>query len=539
MTAGLDQFEKGKKISHEDPLGALNYFQEALEFSLESADERFQMEILLELCVIHRTMSNVKDGFSCAAKVVELAQQLSEEVSLIKAYNYLGIFCYYSGLYKRALNYFYDGIERCKEWQGDKIQVSFYTNIGETYKALGSLNQSLSYFERAYGLARTIGIRPYYTPILCNLGDVYMKKNDFDMAMAYFNQADEYRSESVDKLYAAELEFKKGILRKHFGEYEQALIFYNQAEANYRKINHKFYLFDVLIHKTELSPYVNGLDCEVLLNEARRIAVEITSQTKMATIEYKLHELAIEKGDYKLALEHFKEYHEYAARADAQSLLSKLEIMNIEQTLTFESERALDLQDFANMEIFSNQDMEAYIQFLHKDLQFKAYVDELTGLANRRKINEKLKSLQKPCGGKIHGLLLIDIDHFKLVNDSEGHLYGDRCLMRVAKVIREWAFPYQLFTGRYGGEEFLCVIENIKSEELVLLAEEIRQSIEQEEISYQLDGEKKILTVSVGCSIVENVDYGEVVRLLDLADRSLYMAKSAGRNRIMVNNFSK
>lgn len=538
MTAGEELFQKGKKISQENPLGALNYLQDALEVSMESENAQFELDVLLELCVIHRTMSNVKEGFSCAAKAVELAQQLAQEKSLIKAYNYLGIFCYYSGLYKRALHYFYDGIERSRDLKGDKILVSFYTNIGETYKALGSLNQSMSYFERAYALARTLVLRPYYTPILCNLGDVYMKKNDFDMALAYFKQADEYRSESVDKLYAAELEFKKGNLKKHFGEYEEALAFYNIAESKYRQINHKFYLFDVLIQKSELSAHLSGLDCETLLNEARRIAVEITSQTKMATIEFKLHELAANQGDFKTALEHFKEYHEYAARADAQSLLSKLEIMNIEQSLNFESERALDLQDFANMEIFSNQDMEAYIQFLHKDLQFKAYVDELTGLANRRKINEKLKALLKPGNDKVHGLLLIDIDHFKLVNDSEGHLYGDRCLMRVAKVIREWAYLYNLFTGRYGGEEFLCVVENIKKEELVNLAEEIRSSIEKEEITYALDGEVKILTVSVGCSFIEDVDYQEVVRLLDLADRSLYMAKSAGRNRIMINHYN-
>lgn len=537
MSEALDQFAKGKLMSREDPIGALNCYLEVKESEEAATDPKLMLDILLELCHVYRTMSNVNEGFTSAAKAVEIAKSLDEEMSLLRAFNFLGIFCFYSGLYKRALHYFYDGLERSKEIQGDRIQVSFYTNLGETYKALGSLSQSLNYFERAYALARTLSLRPYYTPVLCNLGDVYMKKNDYDMAMAYFKQADEYSGESIDGIYTAELELKKGILRRHFGEYQEALLMFNHAENCYRKLNHRFYLFDVLIQKAELSHQIGGLDCQTLLNEARQIAVEITSQSKMATIEYKLHELALEQQDYKKALEHFKEYHEYAARADAQSLLSKLEIMNIEQSVSMDAEHAFDLQDFANMEIFSNQDMENYIRFLHKDLQYKAYVDELTGLANRRKINEKLKSLLKPSPEKIHGLLLIDIDHFKLVNDSEGHLFGDRCLMRVAKVIREWAYQHSLFTGRYGGEEFLCLVENIKSDELVNLAEQIRLRIEAEGITYQLDGENKVITVSVGCSFVEDVDYSEVVRLLDLADRSLYMAKSAGRNRIMVNRF--
>lgn len=523
-----------RALKGSDPLGALGLLSSALEHHIDmTQDER--LKVLLELCYVHRTMTNVKDGFTVATEALELAKQQNRIKEVVKAYNFLGIFCYYSGLYKRSLNYFYDGLDSSYQLNDEKSQVSIYTNIGETYKALNSFNQAINFFERAYGLARSSQLKQYYTPVLCNIGDIYLKRMDLEMANAYFKQADEYRDESVDLIYCAELDYKRALLLKKTGITSEALCLLEESEGQYRRLNHKFYLIDVLIELAELRAESELYDSESHLMEARQIAIEINAQGKLATIAQRLSYLCEKQDNYKGALDYYKTYHEYAAKSDANAILNKLEIMNLDQRQQ-ENMSEIDVKDFANLEIFSNADINTFIDFYHKELEYKANTDELTGLPNRRRINEQIRRLLMPEEYRVNAFFLLDIDHFKLVNDSEGHLFGDRCLMRVAKVIREWAYAYNIFAGRYGGEEFLGLAENIEETEILRLAEDLRERIENEQIVYRLDSEERVLTVSIGCAKFASGDSHEPVKLLELADRSLYMAKSAGRNRIMFVN---
>lgn len=523
--------EEVRDLKGSNPLGALGLLTQALEQKDKLPPEE-QLQVLLELCYVHRTMTNVKDGFTIATEALELAKQLKISQEVVKAYNFLGIFCYYSGLYKRALNYFYDGLDNSYNINNDKSQVSIYTNIGETYKSLNSFNQAINYFERAYGLARSSQLKQYYTPVLCNIGDIYLKRSDLEMASAYFKQADEYRSESVDLIYCAELDYKRALLLKKANLLTDAFVLLQEAENQYRRLNHKFYLIDVLVELAELKSDQEVTYSEQHLMEARQIAIEISAQGKLAIIAQRLSLLCEKQENFKLALEYYKSFHEYAAKSDANAILNKLEIMNLDQRQQ-ETSGDMDVKDFANLEIFSSSDINTFIDFYHKELEYKANTDELTGLPNRRRINEQIRRLLMPEETRVNAFFLLDIDHFKLVNDSEGHLFGDRCLMRVAKVIREWAFTYDIFAGRYGGEEFLGLAENIEESQIFQLAENLRERVEEEQILYRLDGEERILTVSIGCAKFASGDTHEPVKLLELADRSLYMAKSAGRNRIM------
>ncbi len=534
MSQAVEMLNKGKAMNQLNPMAAMNLYMMALEALEIEPNEPLQLEVLIELCFVHKMTTSLKEGFKCASQALELAQKLKDLKLELRSYNYMGIFCFYSGLYKRALNYFYDGLEKSDAMPRDRNHVSFYTNIGETYKILGNLNQGLYYFERAYELAKELNLSSHYTPVLCNLGDVFLRRGDLESAEALFNEADEYKSYSVDISYCAELEYKKGILSKKRKNFEQAYHFLQLAEYQYKQINNRYYLIDVLLQMTELSDWIGKSRSEDILNEAKMIAVELMDYGKMATIEYKLHELACERDAFEMALNHYKEYHEYAAKSDAKHLLNKIEIMNIENT-AFDHVLDFDLKDFANLEIFSNQVMDEYMEFIHKDLQYKAYSDELTGLANRRKINDYLKNLKAPHQGSVHGILIVDIDFFKSVNDNEGHLYGDRCLMRVARVLKEWAYQKGIFVGRYGGEEFLGLIENTQKSVVIEAAENLRQLIEEENIVYHtMDAQTVKLTVSIGCALGSDHTYDALTAWIDHADQSLYQAKAKGRNRIEI-----
>lgn len=173
-------------------------------------------------------------------------------------------------------------------------------------------------------------------------------------------------------------------------------------------------------------------------------------------------------------------------------------------------------------------------QILHarQIIETMAIVDELTGLSNRRHIlmrfNEELKRAQRL--KKDLSCIMIDIDNFKEVNDTYGHLTGDRVLKQAAELILETIRSYDI-AGRYGGEEFLLVLPDTNLEHAHAFAERIRIEIE-ENLSLQAGIQlNRSITVSLGIASLQITDRA-VDELLKRADDSLYKAKRDGRNRV-------
>jgi diguanylate cyclase (GGDEF)-like protein len=148
-------------------------------------------------------------------------------------------------------------------------------------------------------------------------------------------------------------------------------------------------------------------------------------------------------------------------------------------------------------------------------------IDPLTGVTNRRGMDEALASqfaVRNRYGLEL-SVLIMDIDHFKRINDKQGHLEGDRMLQRVARLLHESAREVDLVV-RYGGEEFVIVMPRTDLEGAAALAERIRTEVHQ-----QLR-----LTISGGIATALDGDTPEL--LLARADAALYEAKAAGRNRV-------
>jgi two-component system cell cycle response regulator len=179
-------------------------------------------------------------------------------------------------------------------------------------------------------------------------------------------------------------------------------------------------------------------------------------------------------------------------------------------------ERILDLQ---NRLIAANE-----------ELRFRATHDELTGLANRRVVLEAVarehsRHLRE---GGAFGIILIDIDHFKQVNDTCGHLTGDAVLKEAARRIASCVRPYDT-VGRYGGEEFLVVAPSCDRPGSVRLAERIREFLP----AAPIETETGLMTVTASCGIAVSLAAKPLdpKQLLLLADEALYRAKELGRNR--------
>jgi diguanylate cyclase (GGDEF)-like protein len=166
-------------------------------------------------------------------------------------------------------------------------------------------------------------------------------------------------------------------------------------------------------------------------------------------------------------------------------------------------------------------------ELLHKTA---AMVDSLTGIANRRSFLQDSNVLAKQhrADPKSMAVLLIDLDHFKSINDRYGHAIGDRVLEVFANTVRPLLRPKDLF-GRLGGEEFAIVLYDVTGEQASGMAEQMRIAFEQ--ASKDVDGRPVGATVSIGVVHSESPML-DVAGLLAQADQALYFAKERGRNRI-------
>lgn len=164
-----------------------------------------------------------------------------------------------------------------------------------------------------------------------------------------------------------------------------------------------------------------------------------------------------------------------------------------------------------------------------ENLERKALLDSVTGVGNRRYAEIQLSAVMEKYRryGWDFGVLFIDIDHFKNVNDNYGHNFGDRVLKTVATLIK-YSLRSTDFLGRWGGEEFIGIICNAEEETLLQIAERARKLVGQNIIKH--DGQDVKVTISVGATVVSSDDTVETV--VERADSFMYKSKQGGRNRI-------
>lgn len=183
------------------------------------------------------------------------------------------------------------------------------------------------------------------------------------------------------------------------------------------------------------------------------------------------------------------------------------------------------------IEVFTDNSPKLAITQRIKELEKMALLDHLTELANRRytesNIQSKLDELRRY--GKPFGILYMDIDHFKKVNDLHGHDIGDKVLIMVANTFINNVRASDI-VGRWGGEEFLAIIPNITEEQLSFTANKLRVLVEQS--SYSLNSGIVQVTISIGATLAQPKDTIET--LLERADKLLYYSKTTGRNRVSI-----
>lgn len=171
------------------------------------------------------------------------------------------------------------------------------------------------------------------------------------------------------------------------------------------------------------------------------------------------------------------------------------------------------------------------IQELLREYEYDATIDPLTGLYNRRWLNNMLRRLMQRCtsGSQPLSVIMIDIDFFKQYNDTHGHIAGDRALHAVARCLMRNLRPEDTIT-RYGGEELLGILPGSDASDARLVAERLRVAVSETAIQLSTGEPLPSLTISLGIAQMQTGQSPE--QLIGAADAALYRAKRSGRNRV-------
>jgi len=177
--------------------------------------------------------------------------------------------------------------------------------------------------------------------------------------------------------------------------------------------------------------------------------------------------------------------------------------------------------------------LEEQLMQAHQQMEILAMRDGLTGLLNRRAIEEYAEAefnltLRKE---RVLSVIMLDIDHFKNINDRFGHNCGDHTLQQVAKILKEDLRIYDRI-GRWGGEEFILILPDTQLMDAAKVAERIRARTAEMEMSLE-NGEEFSVQISLGIASTAS-QFSSLTKLIDAADQALYQAKQTGRNRVCI-----
>jgi len=181
--------------------------------------------------------------------------------------------------------------------------------------------------------------------------------------------------------------------------------------------------------------------------------------------------------------------------------------------------------------VVSRYKLESQAQELDRT-RIEARTDALCDVGNRKAVDETLQfmvSRYVQDAKASFGLMLIDIDHFKRINDTFGHQAGDEVLASISLALKECVRPED-FVGRLGGDEFCLLLEGLTDESAKLVGARIRSTIELYDFTINDEGQSTVVTMSMGLAVVRPED--DAVALYERADKALYKSKQLGRNRL-------
>jgi diguanylate cyclase (GGDEF)-like protein len=451
-------------------------------------------------------LSKPEEALPIGLKANQLADQIGDKYLIGSIQSLLGRIYWHIDDLATSMDYYLNALKLVQTENHPDLEISLINGLGLVQYGLENYTESMGYFKTCLekasedDLTGRADANNNIAYILHLLGRDH-EALEFGMAgLALFNQL----GTSVGKM---ETLHSLGAIHFALGNFDQAMVFLEEGIQISRQNNSQILELSYIVEISRIRQVRGELDqAEKELLLGLQTAEKINSLTNISHIHERLVEIYKQKQDYQAALEHFEAFH-----------------ATYKKIFNDKSDRRIK-----NLEILHQVEITRKQADLYREL---AGTDFLTTLVNRRRFLEiaelaweKAKTDKSPLA-----IIMLDIDHFKNINDLYGHQAGDEVLTTVTERIKK-SLRQGDVAGRYGGEEFTVLVLDTSPEQCVRIAERIRQAVAQ--LTIQIEQSVVNVTISLGVACLNPNQVKALDDLIDCADQAMYLAKQQGRNRV-------
>ncbi|AYC28533.1 diguanylate cyclase domain-containing protein [Paenisporosarcina cavernae] len=535
----MDSILEVRKIALSEPKIA---YKKADEYRIQAkavlAKEQ-EAAALFVMALSSRSMTKLEECYNHAYDALKLYEELEHRDGQSESLNLIGIVYFYYGMYEQALEYFLKALYLIEDTDQFLILSRIYNNKGEVYREVGNEEEALKAFEKARDICEKHDFKHNLGVILENIGEIYYNRQNYAESYQYLQKSYAILKELSDTTSLAEVENKIGRIYFHWKEFDKARTHFENSLKRLEFLGNKFYIIEVLINLAESALLDSEEEFLALMKRALSFAEDIEARKSTSKIFKRLSEYYEQTSEYKHALDYYKKYHHVEQAIETSAVSQKLEIIKIELNKVFagkEVEKMAKVNEQLEYEISTQKKMLTELEQANVSLHGEAYIDELTQVCNRRAVMKYLNDLWKSeeKSSNLISLLMFDIDFFKHYNDMHGHVEGDKCLKAVAATLKNELSSVEGIVGRYGGEEFVAVLESVSLDVLNELTDRIRQSVSKLPFSFIKDAKTHPVTISIGAVHGKRNEFGQQEEMFVKADGALYRSKSGGRNRTTI-----
>lgn len=531
-----EKINEAKNIALKYPSQAFKMASSTYEQAQMKGDKHNEAASLFVMSLACRSMTKLDKCFDYAYDAYQMYRDLDDLAGEAKALNLIGIVYFYNAMYEKALENFLKALKLVKKSEDYATLSRIYNNMGEVYREAGNANEALLAYQMALEVSERYHYKANIAVILENIGQIYFDQQNLEESSAYYQKSYELLIDLNDEASLAEVENKIGKILFRQKEFDQAKQYQKQALHRLENIGNKYYAIDVLLDLAKFEYEDNETAFLNLLYQAMDYAEEIQASQQLSKIFYKLSAFYEAKGKFELALTNYKKYHHIEQKIESNTMTHKLEIIKVELNKLFagqELEEIAEINEQLELEISKHRETMKKLEQTNLDLSAEVLTDDLTQLANRKGVKKYLSNILNDNNNYPVPLavLMIDVDYFKRYNDYHGHIEGDRCLREVAICMKQVLGSREGIVGRFGGEEFICILKGMDKEGLIQFAEELRGSVRDLSLFYVWENRHYPVTVSIGGVVGE---YDSAKDMLLSADEELYQAKECGRNQVKV-----
>ncbi|MGA9335579.1 MAG: tetratricopeptide repeat-containing diguanylate cyclase [Rudaea sp.] len=563
-----------------------NLAQQLANLAQDSASKRLRMQSEVFRGVLARRHGNLDEAIEHQRNALELASALDDKSTRARTLAHLGTIYRDRGDFAQALDYQTQALVIAEKID-DRTEL-VYRNLALLYNELGDDTTSKGYFEKAIAAAIRHGDPSRYASAYGSYSNLLNDTGDYSRALDAARETLSLDLVLNDRPATAFEELESG--RALFGlkRFDEARASLESALAEGRLLKQHEIVARSQLALAELAlARGDRVRAATLLDEALRRLNTTRLKPQLAHAYALRDQLASAQGDAATALVYAHKYGALReellgtaasrrlaalavrhARADAEQKLVLANEENALQAARIQQQRLqrrfgiaiigglvlllavviwrwLDMGrlnralNTRNVQIEEQRraltDANMRLERQSDELYHAAITDSLTGTFNRGYLLRDLDRRIANCvrEGRELALLMIDFDHFKRINDTRGHVFGDRVLVAGVQTIRQWLEPGAIF-GRFGGEEFLIVVQDQDATSVSALAERLRVHVADDLTKFVAESRTRA-TISIGIAMLSQLQKPpRLEELIDAADRAVYAAKTAGRDRVML-----